>query len=503
MVLVTDDHGHPHGHHHVTDLAELDPAFDPVLRRRLAVAAVVLAVATLVGVAVIWPGQVRRADTSAFGLPSKWFDATVTRVAPFPCPGEAGSPTPTVPSAARPSTVDGPGLCVRLSFRPASGPDAGEVRSIELFDIGSLPEFRRGSGIVVSYAPGALPEFRYQLADRQRTWPMVLLGLAFAALVVVQGRLRGLAALAGLVASVAVIVLLVLPALVAGTPPVLVAVVASSLIAYLALYLAHGFHPLTTVALLGTLAALALVVLLSWAFTGLTTLSGLVTEDALYVRAFGGELNFSGLVLAGIILGALGAIDDMTVTQASSVAELRAANPAAGFRELYQGAIRIGRDHVASTVNTLALAYAGASLPLLLLFVEARQPLGRVVTSEVVATEVVRTLVGSIGLVAAVPITTLLAARLVAGRRPVTAAGPTEGTAVVPDTASDGSSDGPSDGSSDTGSDTGSDAAPAEAAPQDDWDAYLRRSAVTDGPGGAGDRPEGGDAAGRDVSPPG
>ena len=451
-------HGHPHdGHSHLADLADLDPAFDPALRRRLTAAAVVLAVATLVGVVAVWPGSVRRADTAAFGLPSKWFDATVTRVERFPCPGEPGSPSATVPSAARPSTLDGPGLCVRLSFRPAAGPDRGEVRSIELFDIGSLPEFRRGSGIVVSYLPGALPEFRYQLADRQRTWPMVVLGLAFAVLVVVQGRLRGLAALAGLAASIAVIVLLVLPALVAGTSPVLVAVVASSLIAYLALYLAHGVHPLTTVALLGTLAALGLVVLLSWAFTSLTTLSGLVTEDALYVRAFGGELNFGGLVLAGIILGALGAIDDMTVTQASAVAELRAANPSAGYRDLYRGAIRIGRDHVASTVNTLALAYAGASLPLLLLFVEARQPFGRVVTSEVVATEIVRTLVGSIGLVAAVPITTLLAARLVAGRRAV----PVDAPAGVEEPTS------PDD--------------PPEAVPQDDWDAYLRQHPEADG----------------------
>jgi uncharacterized membrane protein len=271
-----------------------------------------------------------------------------------------------------------------------------------------------GDRLVVPYLEDALPEFQYaQAFERERRWPLVLLAGLFAALVVVQGGLRGFAALAGLVASIGVIVVFVLPALVSGEPPVAVAIVAASLVAYLALYLAHGFSPLTTVALLGTLASLVVVGILSWVFTELTVLSGL-SEEAQYIRAFGGDLQFGGLLLAGIILGALGALDDMTVTQASAVAELHRADPTMGFRELFRAGSRIGRDHIASTVNTLALAYAGASLPLLLLFVEFDRPLSRVLTSEVVATELVRTLVGSIGLVASVPLTTLLAARLVA-----------------------------------------------------------------------------------------
>ncbi|MFM7064443.1 MAG: YibE/F family protein [Actinomycetes bacterium] len=445
---------------------DLDEAFDPALRRRLTVIVGVVALATLVGVALLWPGAVERKALGALGVPRAWFDGTVTEVERFPCPGEAGSGVTT-------TTVEGlapedqpfagtEGLCVNVSFRLQDGPDRGEVRSVELYDVGELPAFRQGQGVVLSYLPDAAPEFQYSLADRERDWPLALLAVGFAVLVVVQGRLRGLAALAGLVASIGVIVVFVLPALVQGSNPVLVAVVASSLIAFLALYLAHGFHPLTTVALLGTLAALVLVVVLSWAFTGLTTLSGLVTEDAQYIRAFGGNLSFPGLVLAGIILGALGAIDDMTVTQASAVAELRAANPDISYADLYRGAIRIGRDHVASTVNTLALAYAGASLPLLLLFVQSSRPLGGVLASEVVATELVRTLVGSIGLVAAVPITTLLAARLVVGRR------------GSPEVAADPNGGGPADAPPDdehvaTGSPT-----------QDDWDRYVA-SADDDG----------------------
>lgn len=153
---------------------------------------------------------------------------------------------------------------------------------------------------------------------------------------------------------------------------------------------------------------------MSWLFTGLTAISG-VSEEVLYLRAFRGELDFTGLLLAGIILGSL---DDMTVTQASAVAELHRSDPTSGFTALYRSAIRIGRDHVASTVNKLALAYAGASLPLLLVFPSSNQSFGRILTSEVVATEIVRTLVGSIGLVASVPLTTALAARLVTAQRP-------------------------------------------------------------------------------------
>jgi uncharacterized membrane protein len=145
-------------------------------------------------------------------------------------------------------------------------------------------------------------------------------------------------------------------------------------------------------------------------FVDLASFSGVANEEAFYLNLGGGTIDLRGLVLAGVIIGALGAIDDMTVTQASAVWELHAANPDLGRFGLYRSAMRVGRDHVASTVNTLVLAYAGASLPLLILFVLSTQSLGTVANSEVVATEIVRTLVGSIGLVAAVPVTTWLAA---------------------------------------------------------------------------------------------
>jgi len=198
-----------------------------------------------------------------------------------------------------------------------------------------------------------------------------------------------------------------------GRSPVLVAVVGASAIAYLALYLAHGPRTRTTVALLGTLGALALTVVLASLFSALAQFSGVSSEEAALVRIGAENVSLSGLVLGGMVIGALGALDDMTVTQTSAVWELRAANPGFTRRELSRSAMRIGRDHVASTVNTLALAYAGAALPILILLVQSRQSLGTVANSETVSVEIVRTLVGSIGLVASVPLTTWLAIRVV------------------------------------------------------------------------------------------
>lgn len=247
---------------------------------------------------------------------------------------------------------------------------------------------------------------------------MLALLALFVAAVVALGRWRGLASLVGLGISIAVLMVFVLPSILLGNNPMWVGLVGASAIAFAALYLAHGFNPLTHVALLGTLGSLALVALLSMFFVGATALSGVVGDDVLVVQAFGAELSFSGLLLAGVLIGALGALDDMTVTQASSVLELWRADPDLGWRELYRRAIRIGRDHIASTVNTLVLAYAGSSLALLLLFIQSDQTIGRVITSEAIATEVVRTLTGSIGLVASVPLTTFLAAILVNQHQP-------------------------------------------------------------------------------------
>ena len=142
----------------------------------------------------------------------------------------------------------------------------------------------------------------------------------------------------------------------------------------------------------------------------LARFSGFAGEESLYLTLVG-DIDVAGLLLAGIVLGALGALDDVTVTQASAVWEIRRANPGLSTRELMSAGLRVGRDHIASTVNTLLLAYAGAAMPLLLLFALSRQSLGDIANSEVISVEIVRTLVGSIGLVSAVPLTTWLASQ--------------------------------------------------------------------------------------------
>jgi uncharacterized membrane protein len=201
-----------------------------------------------------------------------------------------------------------------------------------------------------------------------------------------------------------------------------VAVVGSSAIMLIALYMCHGLSARTSVAVLGTLISLGLIGVLGSLFLGWAALTGNTDDSTGLIHGLYPDIDMSGLLLAGVIIGSLGVLDDVTVTQTSAVWELHEANPALGRRALYRAGIRIGRDHIASVVNTLVLAYAGAALPLLLLFSVARSDVGTVATSELVAEEIVRTLVGSIGLVASVPVTTALAALVVSADRPAAGA---------------------------------------------------------------------------------
>jgi uncharacterized membrane protein len=234
--------------------------------------------------------------------------------------------------------------------------------------------------------------------------------------VLAAGRLSGLKALGGLVVSFAVLVLFILPAILDGSSPLLVAVVGAAVIMFAVLYLTHGINVWTSVAVIGTLGALLLTGFLGLLFTNAANFTGLAGEDASAISTYYPDVDVRGLLLAGIIIGSLGVLDDVTVTQAVTVAELHRADPGMARTTLFASATRVGRAHIASTVNTLVLAYAGASLPLLLLFTAGGRSTMDVLTSEVVATEVVRTAVGSIGILAAVPLTTSLAVALVTGR---------------------------------------------------------------------------------------
>ena len=288
---------------------------------------------------------------------------------------------------------------------------------MELPDEDSQPVFTQGDAVFLFVIDNDDDETAsYQYADRDRRGLLAGLTAVFAFAVILLGRLRGIAALASLAISLLILFMFILPAIISGTDAMLVAMVGGGGIALVSLYLAHGYTPMTHVAPLGAFSALALTTALSWLVVNMADFTGLVDEEAFYLLAIP-ELDLNGLLLAGIVLGAIGALDDVTVTQASAVWEVRKANPSSSAADLYAAGLRVGRDHIVSTVNTLLLAYAGASLPLLILFTLSAQTFGVVASSEVVAVEIVRTLVGSIGLVAAVPVTTWLGARVVSPDR--------------------------------------------------------------------------------------
>ncbi len=398
--------GHSHSHDHGLVGGWSEWARHPTLRAVL-VAVALAGVATIIGVGALWPsGEGRRsaiANADEIGLVTDRFSATVEEVLDRRCSY---------------STGDDIQECRTVSVAVDEGPDAGTVVSLPEINLSfdrSVPDLAIGDRIVVGYEEST---DYYFYADLDRRPSLMWLAGLFAVVVIALGRLRGVFALFAMAATLIVLVAFVAPSVLDGNDPLLVAVVAASAIAFISLYLTHGFTPTTTVALAGTLGALGLTLGLSWLFFHLAQFTGLATEEALILPAIAEQLDVSALLLGGAVIGALGALDDVTVTQVATVAELRHRSPDLPTTELVASGIRVGRDHIASTVNTLLLAYAGASMPLILLFAISDQSLDMVANSELIAVEIVRTLCGSIGLVAAVPITTALAAAVL---RPSTA----------------------------------------------------------------------------------
>lgn len=399
---MTDHHGHSHD-------AALEGGWQ-VWREhrvmRLVLAGVALcAVATLAGLAGLWPdgrGQDAVAEQAqAIGLASERYGATVDSVTDAAC------------------SYQGTGeeqACRTVAVTVHEGPDRGSIVVLPEFNlsqpgVGGTVEI--GDEVILGFEPTT--DF-YFFADRDRRPVLLWLSIAFAVVVLSLGRKRGALALLSMGLSVAVLVGFVAPSVLDGNDPLLVCLVAASLIAFASLYLTHGVSPTTTVALAGTLGALVFTLAISSLAFVFARFSGLASDEALTLPIVAGDIDLVGLLLGGAMIGALGALDDVTVTQVATVAELRRQRPDLTVRQLTAAGVRVGREHIASTVNTLLLAYAGAAMPLLLLFAISDQSLGMIANSEVVAIEIVRTLCGSIGLVAATPLTTVLAAIVVADR---------------------------------------------------------------------------------------
>ena len=327
-------------------------------------------------------------------------------------------------------TVPGTVPCTLLTVAAEPSGQAVEVWAPSTVGAAEVPA---GTRVVLARyaAAGDQPEV-WAWHDHDRAVPLLTLAGAFAVVVVAVAGLRGLRAVVGLALAFVVLAVFMLPALLRGGPPVAIALTGSSAIMFVVLYMAHGFSRRTTTALLGTLVGLALTAGLGVLAAGAAHLRGTSTEDGYRLAMYTGQLDgpgLRGIFLCGLVLAGLGVLNDVTITQASAVWELRASDPAAGRRELFRRGMRIGRDHIASTVYTIAFAYAGAALPVLLLLEVYRMPLVHTLTSGEFAEEVARTLVGSIGLTLAIPLTTAIAVAV------LTAGGPPRSRHRVPDLA--------------------------------------------------------------------
>jgi uncharacterized membrane protein len=385
---------HGHGHNHGVGIDdEWDELAGAPVRRLLYSVIAVLGAATLLGLVIWWPRGELLIDRDDLGFANRT-DAEVTSSQIAPCTHDP--------------EIDCRALTIEVTEGDANGTTV--PLEFELNDNTPASKLETGAKIVVDDSGPDIPdESRFSFADVQRGKSLWVLAIVFAVAVIALGRLRGLLALLGIAVSLGVLLVYVFPALLHGVWPLGVALTGSSIIAFAVIYLAHGVNDRTNVALLGTLASLLLTAGLAAGFAATAQLSGLASEESAVLLTFAPGLNFRGLLLAAVIIGTLGVLDDVTITQVAAVWELHRADPSATRRQLYSSGINIGRDHIASTVNTLVLAYSAAALPLLLLFTQSGLAMGDVLTTETVAVEIVQTLVGSIGLVASVPLTTALA----------------------------------------------------------------------------------------------
>lgn len=365
-------------------------------------AVALLTAGTLIGLAALWP---REAPPGPSGFARDAEQADVLAVSTEGCRADVG-----------------PG-CRTLQIRLRSGRDEGEAAAAvfvgdtlsPLVEPGArvrvVPNVPAGAARGGQLVPGAQP---WVFLDYDRRSALIWLVIAFAAVIIVLARRKGALALLGLAASFALLARFVVPAILEGRPPLLVAIVGALAVLLVTLLLAHGASVVTLAAALGASVTLALTALLAVAGVEAAQLTGFVSEQAVLLRGLsGGALSPQGLLIAGVVIGALGVLDDVAVSQASTVAALRRAAPGRPARLLYGEALTVGRDHLAATVNTLALAYAGAALPVLLIFSQTGTSLLEAANREIVAQEVVALLVGSIGIAVAVPLTTLVSVVLV------------------------------------------------------------------------------------------
>jgi uncharacterized membrane protein len=300
----------------------------------------------------------------------------------------------------------------KLDVLLTDGKDKGKIVQIEngKVPMTSVIQYHKGDTVLVTATQGPDNTILYYITDFVRTTALYWLFGLFVVLTIVIGGKRGLLALVGMGFSFLIIFTFLLPQLLAGNDPITIAILTALTIIPVTFVLSHGFSKKTIAAMLGTGIALIITGLIATFFIDFVRLTGFSSDEASFVQAMNMHVtNMRGLLLAGIIIGSLGVLDDITITQAAIVAQLKKAAPHLSFREIFIRSMAVGKDHIASVVNTLILVYTGASLPLLLLFINNPLPFTQVINYEIIAEEIVRTLVASMGLILAIPITSFLA----------------------------------------------------------------------------------------------
>lgn len=373
--------------------------------RILIVVLIPLAIWTLVGLIAFWPGDISanvNKDVAGYSVAGVTYPtARITTVVETSCDGLAGS-TPGVTST----------RCANVTAQLRDGDDTGQSVTVPL----TGPIYASGAKVgqdikLIRIPPADGQPAQFQFSDFERRTPLIVMSVVFALVVIAVARWRGFAALVGLGFAGFILVKFMFPALVAGSNPIMVGLIGSSAIMFVVLYATHGFSARTTTALVGTLFGLVLIAALGYFATRWAHLTGVSAEEDYVLGAAAPNLKLTSVVLCGVIVAGLGVLNDVTITQASAVWEL--ADSDRSSKKLFTRAMRIGRDHIASTVYTIAFATAGASLSVLLLIAVYDRPLFQVLQTEQFAGEIVRTLVGSIGLVLAVPLTTAIGAAVV------------------------------------------------------------------------------------------
>ncbi|MEW1784367.1 YibE/F family protein [Arthrobacter sp. NPDC080086] len=424
------------GHSHAPHPAEPPSPRALAARRKanwiLAAVLAPLTVLTIVAMILLWPSGSKEGLTLASpyaAAPGVTFDTgKIQRVVTGSCMDTTQGQTPAQgqqpaqqgqPADGQSAQPQAPGTGSQCTFA-WTDPDQGgnPVKVVINPDVAKSHGVKVGDNIrylnlsrVQGADAGGSPAFVF--VDFVRTLPIILLAVLYAVVVIAVARWRGLRALIGLVGAYAVLVSFMLPGLVEGKPPLLLALVGSTVIMIGVLYFAHGFTARTSTALLGTMFGLAITAALAAWATDAANLAGVGNHDAATLANVSDHISISGIILCGLIISGLGVLNDVTITQSSAVWELWELAPETSARKLFASAMRIGRDHIASTVYTIAFAYAGAALPILIIVMLYERPLGDALTSAELSEEVVRTLVGSIGLVLAIPVTTLIAVLVV------------------------------------------------------------------------------------------